>query len=487
MKPEKKFMPIKGKILIIFGCFIFLMLLFLWLLQTVFLESFYKLVKTQNARSSTLAVVDNIDHENLKVLIERLQYEEDVNIQIFDVSGEEQLVLAQTPHPSVRLSPEILSHLIQIAEKTDKPYTELIQLENFRYPNEENNLFVGNVPPPAKNQIQTTVCAMMTTNADGQQLLVVACAPISPIDSITETLQIQLIFISFILLAIFFLLAHVLSKQIAEPIVHMNHAAQKLAAGNYQEDFSGEGYQEIAELSATLNYAARELGKVEKLRQELIANVSHDLRTPLTMIKGYSEIMRDIPGENTPENIQIIIDETTRLNSLVTDMLDLSKLQAGVMDLTPIRFNLTESIRTILTRYVKLIEQEHYKIIFSAAEDVWVVADELKISQVVYNLINNAIHYTGADKKVTITQTVREKTVRIAVSDTGQGISEEQKPYIWQRYYRIDQTHKRSAIGSGLGLFIVKNVLDLHGARYGVDSCEGKGSVFWFELQLDRL
>ena len=484
MKPKKASLSIKGKIIRIFGCFILCMLVFLWTFQTVFLESFYQFVKTQNARSSTLAVAENIDHANLQVLIDRLQYEENVNIQIFNAQGQEKFGFAQIPHPSLRLSPENLKHLSEMARGSSKPYTELLQLDNFRAPNNKNDFFTGDVPPPPQNRIQTTVCALLTTNAAGEECLIVACAPITPIGSLTETLQIQLICISLILLALFFLLAHVLSKQIADPIIRMNHTAHKLAAGNYQEDFQGEGYQEIAELSDTLNYAAHELGKVEKLRQELIANVSHDLRTPLTMIKGYGEIMRDLPGENTPENVQVIIDEATRLNSLVNDMLDLSKLQAGTLEIHLQTFNLTRSIQTILTRYARFVEQGDYKIVFSAPEQIWVTADELKISQVVYNLINNAINYTGTDKKVMIVQQPHGEKVRISITDTGQGISEEQKPYIWQRYYRIDKTHKHSAIGTGLGLAIVKNVLELHSAPYGVDSQEGQGSTFWFELEI---
>ena len=136
-------------------------------------------------------------------------------------------------------------------------------------------------------------------------------------------------------------------------------------------------------MGATLNYAAKELSKVETLRRDLIANVSHDLRTPLTMITGYSEVMRDLPGENTPENVQVIIDEANRLTTLVNDMLDLSKMQSGAQKLSPSFFDLTESVRDILGRYNKLTD---YDIRFTADRDVTVYADELKISQVVYNL-----------------------------------------------------------------------------------------------------
>ena len=264
-------------------------------------------------------------------------------------------------------------------------------------------------------------------------------------------------------------------------MTEINNSAKALAEGDYAIRFGEQGAREVRELSRTLNYAAGELSKVEGLRRDLLANVSHDLRTPLTMIKGYSEVMRDLPGENTPENVQIIIDEAQRLTDLVNDLLDLSKLEAGVLPLEKARFNLTESIRQILHRYDKLAD---YRFPFHGEEDVWVEADELKISQVVYNLVNNAITYSGEDKTITLTQQVEQGKVRISVTDTGEGIPQEKLKDIWERYYKVDKEHKRAQMGSGLGLSIVRNILEMHGGQYGVTSQLGKGSIFWFELPL---
>ena len=273
-----------------------------------------------------------------------------------------------------------------------------------------------------------------------------------------------------------------LSQKISHPIILVNHSAKELAKGNYSIEFAGKDYREIAELSETLNYAARELEKTETLRKELIANVSHDLRTPLTMIIAYAEVMRDLPGENTPENIQVVIDESSRLTNLVNDMLDISKLQAGVMERNSSVYNLTESIKSVLERYNKLKEQDGYIIDFQYQKDVMVKADEFKMYQVIYNLVNNAINYTGTDKKVEVRQMIKNHTVRIEVADTGEGIAAEALPYVWDRYYKVDKTHRRAVMGTGLGLSIVKNILILHESAYGVESQQGKGSTFWFEL-----
>jgi signal transduction histidine kinase len=253
----------------------------------------------------------------------------------------------------------------------------------------------------------------------------------------------------------------------------MSRSAKRLAKGDYGAHFEGGGYREAEELADALNYAAEELQKNDSLQKELVANISHDLRTPLTMIKGYSEVMRDIPEENTPENVQIIIDEAERLTELVNDMLDLSKIRAGTRKPELEMFDLTESVRAVLGRYEKFTESQSFVVLFEGGENVSVMADRTMILQVVYNLVNNALNYTGEDKTVRITQSVKNGKVRISVTDSGEGIAKEDIPYIWDRYYKVDKVHKRAVVGTGLGLSIVKGILESHGATYGVESVVG--------------
>jgi len=274
--------------------------------------------------------------------------------------------------------------------------------------------------------------------------------------------------------------------RISKSISKLNNGAKELAKGNFDIQFEGKDYREVSELAETLNYAAAELGRAEGLQKELLANVSHDLRTPLTMITAYSEVLRDLPGENTPENVQVIIDEAKRLTLLVNDLLDISKLQAGVTNIQMREYDLTESIKAVIDRYAKLVEQDGYKIEFRYSDNVLVSADEFKIYQVVYNLINNAINYTGDDKSVIVKQIVNGGMVRIEVTDTGAGIPKEELANVWERYYKIDKNHKRAVMGTGLGLSIVNNILKSHNAKHGVESEVGKGSTFWFEMEIIR-
>ena len=337
---------------------------------------------------------------------------------------------------------------------------------------------------PKMSDAESIIAVDVVKDATGRELVIMINTIITPVDATVHTLRIQLIYISIIMVILSLVIAIVISLKISKPIIKMNDSAKKLGKGEYDVHFEGDGYKEIAQLSETLNQAAVELSKAEGLQRELIANVSHDLRTPLTMITAYSEVVRDLPGENTPENVQVIIDEAKRLTTLVNDLLDVSKLQAGVMELNAKQYDLTESIESVLTRYSKFLEQNGFTVDFEYDRHIVVEADEDKMYQVIYNLVNNAINYTGDDKKIIVRQRVNGSIARIEVIDSGEGIAKEELANVWERYYKVDKNHKRAVMGTGLGLSIVKNVLKLHRLQFGVESEVGKGTCFWFEIRI---
>ncbi|MBQ4091283.1 MAG: HAMP domain-containing histidine kinase [Clostridia bacterium] len=328
-----------------------------------------------------------------------------------------------------------------------------------------------------------SIYVAVTKDAAGREYVLVMESELVPLNATVKTLQKQFGWIMCILIMGALIVALAISKIICVPLQKMSRSARRLAKGDYSAEFDGGGYKEAAELAEALNYAAEELAKTDTLQKELVANISHDLRTPLTMIKGYGEVIRDIPGENTPENVQVIIDETERLTELVNDMLDLSKIRAGTRKPELETLNLTETVSSVLKRYEKFTEKGGYEISFESEGDVFINADKTMILQVVYNLVNNALNYTGENKKVSIVQSVWDNKVRISVIDTGEGIAEQDIPYIWDRYYKVDKVHKRAKIGTGLGLSIVKGILESHGVLYGVESRIGEGSNFWFEFE----
>ena len=467
---------VKWRIFGSFALFTGVILVLLWVFQVVFLDAFYKAIKVNEIKTASYEICGNINSASLQEELQRIAIDNQICSIVCD--GEGNRLYSENALPNCvihRLSSWELAMVYTITAQNGGSYFELFP-QQIR---PQITIFGDEVAIREEDPSEVMIFAQIVTRSDGKELMVLMNSVISPVGATVETLRYQLLTVSLIMVIMGLSLAFVLSRKIGRPVSSLNAAAKSLAAGNYDVRFDGGGYREICELSDTLNYAAQELSKTEKLQRDLVANISHDLRTPLTLITGYAEVMRDLPDENTPENIQIIIDEATRLSTLVNDVLDLSKLQAGVVSLKKRVYNLTSSVRGILTRYTKMTD---YHIVFYASEEVYICADELKISQVIYNLVNNAMTYTGKDKSVVLRQRVEEGKVRISVSDTGEGIPQDKLNDIWERYYKVDKAHKRAQVGTGLGLAIVKMILDLHGGAYGVQSREGIGSTFWFEM-----
>lgn len=306
------------------------------------------------------------------------------------------------------------------------------------------------------------------------------------IGTTTSLIKNQLIYVTLLAILFSIVIAMFLSRRIAKPISDMTKNAKKLAEGNYNVQFTTTGIREIDELANTLNYLEQEVSKTDEYRRDLMANVSHDLKTPLTMIKAYAEMIRDITLDNkekTKENLNVIIDETDRLNILVNDILELSKLQNNQETLNIESFDIVELISDILKRYQIIKETENYNLILESPESIIIKADKKRISQVIYNLINNAINYTGDDLTVTIRITESSKDCKVEIIDTGKGIDEKDLPNIWNRYYKKEKNHKRNVVGTGLGLSIVKNILEQHNFKYGVSSVKDKGTTFYFQIK----
>ena len=482
---------IKWKMFSIILVFILLFTMVIWVFQIQMLLYFYQGVKYRELNATYDSILSVKDNE-LKITerVRRRAVETDDDIWVYRI--ENQSFDEDTPFAFSEVSHDSRKFLLQrsfkefylAAKNNSNHYIGVFDFKTFPFDKLDDN----NGEPAGIPYIHTNIS---NANAmrfdvipleDGSELLVVQRTKLTPMSALVDTIKTQVIFTSIVLITFSAVLVIVMSRFITIPIIRINESAKSLAKGKYDVTFKGDNYREISELSDTLNYAAVELSKNDNLQKELISNISHDLRTPLTMIRGYSELMRDIPGEVTPENFQVIIDEATRLAELVNGMLDLSKIQSGVRLPDKQVFCLTEIIKSTLIRYEKLVTQEAYKIDFIYEDEAYVCADRSMILQVVYNFINNAINYTGEDKYVRVEQKIIDEKIRISITDTGEGISDEQIPYIWDRYYKVDKVHRRATVGTGLGLSIVKSVLEAHEATYGVESEIGKGSTFYFEL-----
>ena len=489
MTTNKK-LSIKWSVFLYLLLFAGVIILILWLCQVAFLDSIYKAVKISEIKDGALKITANINSDDLGNIIDGVAANE-ICVTVVDMDSENGIIPLYTHHSIDscaihNIDMDSVLDLYRNAEKNDGTSIQrfMYDAKRRKYIGIEGDLFDTSQLEQYRGEFpESIIYTAITSNADSHRLFVMLNSEISPVDATVNTLNKILLVVTVLLVCFALVLAIVISLRVTKPIVRLTVEANKLGREDYAAKFDENGYREVAELSEALEHAKAELMRVDTLRRELIANISHDLRTPLTMIGGYSEMMRDIPGENNPENAQVIIDETKRLSSLVNDVLDISKLQSGTGNLEIRCFNLTDSVKNTLERFSKLCEANGYIIDFYCDGDAYVVSDEKRITQVIYNLVTNAMTHTGEAKDIKVRQIIKDKAVRIEVEDSGKGIEADKLPLIWDRYYKVDKVHKRAATGSGLGLSIVKTIMEQTGGSYGVTSAVGEGSIFFIELE----
>ena len=303
------------------------------------------------------------------------------------------------------------------------------------------------------------------------------------LDQASRLITKQSSYIIVVIIVLSILIAVFISNSITKPIREITEKAKKMGEGDLSVEFKHNPIKEIDDLSETLNYAKEEMIKTDDYRRDLMANVGHDLKTPLTLIKSYAEMVRDISYKDESKrnkHLNVIINESDRLNVLVTDILTLSKLEASENPLEIKPYDLCKQIKEIISKFEILELTENYHFDVELPKKAIIKADENKINQVIYNLINNAINYTGEDLTVKIKVKEEKTGYKVEIIDSGKGIDKKDIKHVWNRYYKTDKKHRRNKVGTGLGLSIVKEILDKHGFKYGVKSEIGKGTNFWF-------
>ena len=460
MKSRKN--SLRYKIWLYLIIFSFSILIFLWLFQVIFLDSYYRWYKTRELISTAEELGSKFSSDNYEEVLDKIAHDSGVCVELVQ-NGK-----------LVYLSNTFNRGCLAATKDTYNYKKEFIQSDSSstRY----------TIKNPQFNN-QTLILAFKLN--DNTSMFV--SASLEPLDATVTILQSQLFYVTLLVILLSLLVSYFISRIISSPIIKINKKASLMAKGNYDIRFESSEIEEINELSSTLNYACSELSKTEDLRRELMANVSHDLKTPLTMIKAYAELIKDVTYKNKEKmdnNLNVIIEETDRLNLLVNDILELSSLQAN-NKLCIEKFDLNELIKSIIKRYNIWVEKEKYSIKYKEIKNVVVRADKKRLEQVIYNLINNAINYTGDDKTVIVSVKDNDDNIRVEITDTGKGIDKEELKYIWDKYYKVDKSHSRVQVGTGIGLSIVKNILVNHNFNYGVDSVVDKGTTFYFEIPKD--
>ena len=438
--------------------FSIIILLLMWGSQLLFLKVYYEKYQINNLYKVVYKLTKNeLSIEEIESIAYKnnlcIEYINNDNIYVFNELNNN--CILSTNNRSVN---NIINNFIN---KTDK--REMIKLNN---PSNNTKSILYNL------KLRDNEYIILNTNLED-------------VNSTTSVLKSQLIYITLISIFLAIIVSIIISRTINKPIILITKEAKKLANGNRELNIPESNIKEIDDLRDSLIYVNHEINKTDELRRDLLANVSHDLKTPLTMIKAYAEMIRDInkdDEEKRNENLNIIIDETDRLTILVNDILNLSKLEANKETLDISEFDLVELINNIVKKYNIIKETENYNFMLNMPKKALVKGDINKISQVIYNLVNNAINYTGDDLTVTIEVIEKKKTYLVNIKDTGKGIKEEELNLIWDKYYKNEKNHKRNKVGTGVGLSIVKNILDKHKYKYGVTSEIGKGTTFYFEI-----
>lgn len=325
---------------------------------------------------------------------------------------------------------------------------------------------------------------------DGTNELFIASTRITPITATKMIITEQLIFITLFAIVIGVVFTFIASKSLSSPLEILTNEAKELSKGNLNVSFSNKGYNEVNELANTLNQAEIDIKKSDEYRRSITANISHDLKTPLTIIKSYAEMIKDLYGDNLEKRndaLNIIINESDRLTDLVNDVLTLSKLESGSMKLELEELDLSNLLNDCLSRFDYLKEKDNYKIEVDVDSNIIVDADSKKMNAVFYNLIGNAINYSGDDKTIKVSLLKDNDKAIFKVTNYGNVIELDKQNKIWDEYYRDENSHKRNTIGTGLGLSIVKNVFELHNLEYGVTSNEIDGTTFYFIIKIKAI
>ncbi len=507
----------------VFTAFVFLML---WLLQTVFFQNFYDRMIIRNTKKVARAAAEDIEDckstAAIKEIIDRYAMNNDLIIFLLDKTGKEYLISAdafsQTMRPGRRNEDPKGQPGFQPGEDPELPPDDKLEPPPGGFQGKE---MPGDDPSQAPGDWNRkgerrdfpeygpfSECAdLMITKTSGSDadiregdffiygLDVSYCDPdvdacilvgatVGTSGPTVRVIRIQLIWATALSLLIGFAISWIWSRKFAGPVGRLSEKAKKLGEREYSAEYPQGFCSELDDLSDTLDRTNDKLIISKNFQTELMANVSHDLRTPLTMIKGYAEMITDISiddPEQCKNDMQVIVKEADRLTALVNEILAYSELQTAdkleystQVDLSNLTTSVVESFNTLGRPDGITVESE-------IAADVAVDGSRSHLERVLYNLMENAVRHSGESKIIRVVLRREEDVAKLSVTDFGEGIPAEELAHIWDRYYTARQRGGKGV--SGLGLAIVKQIVSLHGGKCEVSSEPGRGSTFTVSLR----
>ena len=451
----------------------------LWLLQTVFLQKFYNGMIIKN----TVKVADKISEESRN---------SDITSYIDDVSRSNTILVFVTDtagnilysSDEYKKGHKFRNDRMEMADDHIERYDHYRELPI----NYDEFLSAVNSSDSGEAVINNDDSYVYGRLIDyygyNEKAVLYLSTPLNAVGSTARIIRIQLIWVTLLSIIIAFVLALFMSKSFSKPVAQLNEKAHKLGEKDDDVDFNEGFCIELDELNTTLDSTSEKLKKNRDFQNELLANVSHDLRTPLTMIKGYAEMIRDISREDEKqcaEDVAVIVGEADRLTALVNEILEYSELQMSDSETVMNDVVLSDTVTSVADSFEKLYSKEGYVFERNIADNIHVKGNAARLQRAVYNLLDNAVRHAGEDKWTGVSLRMEKGNVIIEISDHGSGIAADELEHIWDRYYTRRQ---RSGKGvSGLGLAIVKQIISQHNGICRAESVVGTGSVFSIELK----
>lgn len=484
---------LRRQFMIIFTSAMVGMILLCILANELFLEPFY-LKQKERVLNEAYKLIDDysqgggLDSEEFAVGMDQVAARYNLDIIVLDADTN---TLRSTVNDSKILTDRLLGYLF-----SNKPVDEVL-FSGERYTLQKNT-------DPRMHTVYIELWGMLTGNE-----LILMRSPIEGIKSSVHIANRLLVYVGAIVLVIGVLINLYLSRRLTDPILELVGISKKMAELDFDVKYKSGGDNEIAllgnhmnrlssalestisELKTANNNLKTELNKkaeIDEMRKEFLSNVSHELKTPIALIQGYAEGLKDCVNsdeESRDYYCDVIIDEAGKMNKLVRNLLELNQLEFGKDNVQMERFDIVEMVSNCINKDEILIKQEDISVNLSCEESpVYVWADEFKVEQVVNNYLSNAIHYCGNEKRIEVKITQLDKNVRISVFNSGDPIPEESLPHLWTKFYKVDKARTREYGGSGIGLSIVKAVMESLNKDFGVINHEN-GVEFWFDLDGD--
>lgn len=478
---KRKTHSFKFKLWMYFVLFTALIFTVLWLLQTVFLQSFYNAMLIGNTRSAARRIAENSQDENINDIIDELTHDNSILVFITDENGnilyssDEFKGLHDKRHTgsevsgrkgerrgdTYRMLPDGYDEFLDKLEESDNGIAEYSM----------ESLYVYG--------------AYIDYYGSSERAVLYVGVTIDTVGASVQIISIQLIWVTVLSLLAGFILSWFIARRFADPLARLSGKAVKLGEKDYPTDFKKGFCSELDQLSDTLDKTNDKLNRSRDFQMELLANVSHDLRTPVTMIKGYAEMVRDISWEDEQQcqkDLAVVIKEADRLTALVNEIMEYSELQTDSVKEEFVPVDISRLTRKVADSFDTLYKHEGIVIEQSIDDGILVNGNSGRLQRALFNLMDNAFRHTGDGKRIKVALHVQDGTASLEVTDFGEGIPESELPHIWDRYYTSRQRKGKGV--SGLGLAIVRQIAEMHGGSCSVTTEKGKGSTFIIKLKV---